>query len=123
MAVTLEKIKTDDEDLNRVQKNVGTAIAALSAQAAAARPSPTTSGPTYKATGAELVIFAASAGGPVSIILPTKPSGLVIVRNVANGTVTVSAAGATIDGKPMTSVAALGTLILAFDGRNWWSLG
>ena len=112
-------------DLIRVQQSVQAAFTDIIGATAPGGAAVTTSARMYRATGAELAIFVDARGGPVTVVLPTKPQGpLLTLRSVvASGNkITVQSVGQTIDALPTASLASLGTLRLAFDGRSWWSV-
>lgn len=116
-------IRTGDENLDRVQQNVQAAFQELAASAAGAVV--TTSGPQYRATGAELVVFVDARGGPVTVVLPDRAKGILTLRSVADtaNAIKVVTPGASIDGDATArTLGSLQTLRLAFDGRAWWSV-
>jgi len=122
--MAFKTIRTGNEQLDTIQKNTAAAFSEAAAAAAVKAQSVTTTGPMYRVTGLEAAVFIDARGGGVTIVLPSSASGPVILRSIADtgNAITVSAAGATIDGASMTTLPKLASMLLAFDGRNWWSI-
>lgn len=122
--MAFKKISTGNEQLDRVQANVKTAFDETAAAAAKKAQPVTTTGPMYKVTGAEVAVFINASGSPVTVVLPSSASSIVVLRSVGgSNAITVSAPGATINGLGMITLDPLSSLSLAFDGRNWWTVG
>lgn len=122
--MSFKTINTGNEQLTRVQANVKAAFDEVAAAAAKKAQPVTTTGPMYRVTGDEAAVFIDARRGPVTVVLPASAAAPIVLRSIADATnaVTVSAPGATIDGASMTTLPKLGALLVAFDGRNWWSL-
>jgi hypothetical protein len=121
-----------DPDLVRVQQNVAAAFQELASGAeVATKTMPIATGPMYRCTGAELVLFVDQLGGRVTVVLPGSPTHPLTIRSISSSTntVTVMAAGTqpsgqapTIDGASLLSLHPNQTVRLAFDSHSWWSI-
>ena len=121
-----------DADLVRVQQNVAAAFQELASGAeVATRTMPTATGPMYRCTGAELVLFVNQLGSRVTVVLPASPTHPITIRSISSSsnTITVIAAGTqpsgqspAIDDAVLISLSPRETVRLAFDGHAWWSI-
>lgn len=122
MGVAFKLIRTGDAELDRVQQNVQAAFQQLGAAGVGAPV--TTKGPQYRMSGAETALFVDARGGPVLVVLPESPAGIVTLRSVAStpNKVTITSVAPTIDGASRALLDSLATLRFGFDGTAWWSL-